>query len=480
MCDQGNSIAASAKQLEVATGDCKEELRALLDAIPDLVWLKSPEGVYINCNRSVERLLGASKIDILGKTDYDFLDKNLAEFVREQDKRVCAAGKSLSNEEWLTLGDGRRRLYETTKAPMYDAEGKLIGILGISRDITERTERNKADGLLRQSEAGIKRILDNAADAILIADRQGRYQYVNEQAEQLLGHTRDELLGMSVGDLSSSEEQAEVQLLFQKLGSTGSLRCELRLQQKSGGSIPVDFNGTILPDGRAYCSFRDIRARQQADAEHEQHRETLVREVHHRIKNNLQGVVGLLQRELGRFQELDPLLEAAISQVNAIAIVHGLQASCSDEAIPLCAGISDICRTVSELAQRPVFLQFEDEKNMFRMLRINRDDAISVALVINELILNAVKHSPPGGGTPLVLLQTAGISVKLNIRNALEGVPDFNFDTGEKLGTGLSLVRSLLPKQGAHLDYAYDPEAGLILTTLQLTAPVVMGMDRKL
>ena len=115
------------------------KLQATFDAIPDLVWLKDAEGVYLDCNPMFERFFGAKKADILGKTDYDFVDKELADFFREHDRKAIAAGKPSSNEEYLIFaGDGRRGLFETTKTPMRDAEGKLIGVLGIAHDITGR------------------------------------------------------------------------------------------------------------------------------------------------------------------------------------------------------------------------------------------------------------------------------------------------------------------------------------------------------
>ena len=98
--------------------------------------------------------------------------------------------------------------------------------------------------------------------------------------------------------------------------------------------------------------------------------------------------------------------------------------------------------------------------------------------MLNELILNAVKHSPQGGAAPTVSLNADGTSVQLVIRNALETTPEFNIDTGEGLGTGLRLVRSLLPDQGAHLAYELDTE-NFMLTRLNLTAPVVSATPRK-
>ncbi|MCX7166960.1 MAG: hypothetical protein NTV11_11885, partial [Rhodocyclales bacterium] len=136
------------------------------------------------------------------------------------------------------------------------------------------------------------------------------------------------------------------------------------------------------------------------------------------------------------------------------------------------------CKTVSDLSQRPVLFDIEHEQTTFRPVRIDSDEAIPVALVLNELILNSVKHSPEGGRDPTVSLSADGISARIVIRNALGAAPDFNIDTGQGLGTGLRLVRSLLPDQGAQLIYESDAE-GFMLTTLRLTSPVVTTQDHR-
>lgn len=466
------------RRLEITLQKCEGDLRALLEAIPEPVSLKDRNGIYLDCNPAVERLFGVSKSELVGKTDYDFLDRVQAEFIRQKDNKACEAGKPLRYQKWLIFGDGRRRLYEITKTSMRDADGELIGILSILRDISERVERKRSDKKLIQSEARFRRVLDSAADAIFIADQQGGHLYVNDQATQLLGYEKDELLCMRFVDITPLEDQKEALFLFQQLRSIGCLRCELRLRHRNGANVPVDFNATVLPDGRIYISYRDMRARKLADAEREQHRETLIREVHHRIKNNLQGVVGLLQLELGRFKELNPRLEVAISQVNAIAIVHGLQANFTGEDLRLGSSIREICRMISELVHRPVFLAFDAAQRNFDDYTVSSNDAVSIALILNELILNALKHSPSDKEAPSISLQADDTGVKLLVRNAVTRMPDFHFETGERLGTGLSLVRSLLPEQGAYLNYEYDPESGLMLTVLSLAAPVVFATNQ--
>lgn len=119
----------------------RARLRALFDTLPDLVWLKDPDGVYLACNRRFEALFGASEKEIAGKRDHDFVDRGLADFFREKDLAAMAAGKPVTNEETVTFAsDGHQETLETIKAPVLDVDGRLIGVLGIARDITERQQ----------------------------------------------------------------------------------------------------------------------------------------------------------------------------------------------------------------------------------------------------------------------------------------------------------------------------------------------------
>ncbi len=128
--------------------------RTLVNTIPDLVWLKDINGVYISCNSIFEIFFGAKEAEISGKTDYDFKEKELADFFRENDRKAMEADGPSINEEWLTFaGNGYHGLFETIKTPMRDADGTLIGILGIARDISQR---EKAERDLKDNEERYK------------------------------------------------------------------------------------------------------------------------------------------------------------------------------------------------------------------------------------------------------------------------------------------------------------------------------------
>lgn len=130
---------------EDALRKSEARLNTLVHNIPDLVWLKDFDGLYLACNPAFERFFGAKESDIVGKTDYDFVEKELADSFRDNDCNAMEAGGPSVNEEWITFAaDGHRALLETIKTPMYDWRGALVGVLGIGRDITERKQMEEA------------------------------------------------------------------------------------------------------------------------------------------------------------------------------------------------------------------------------------------------------------------------------------------------------------------------------------------------
>jgi PAS domain S-box-containing protein len=105
------------RQAREALRKSETHLRTLLNTIPDLIWLKDPDGVYLSCNHRFERFFGAAKAEIVGKTDYDFVDKGLADFFKEKDKAAMAAGRpSINEEEVIFADDGYRELLETIRS----------------------------------------------------------------------------------------------------------------------------------------------------------------------------------------------------------------------------------------------------------------------------------------------------------------------------------------------------------------------------
>ncbi|OEF96991.1 PAS domain-containing sensor histidine kinase [Desulfuribacillus alkaliarsenatis] len=113
-------------------------ITSLLDSIPDMIFFKDNNGVFLGCNPAFAEFAGKDRAEIIGKTDYDIFSEEVADLYAKQDKLMLANQKPLRVEEWLTYPDGRHILVDKLKTPYWGQDGELIGILGVSRDITAR------------------------------------------------------------------------------------------------------------------------------------------------------------------------------------------------------------------------------------------------------------------------------------------------------------------------------------------------------
>ena len=198
--------AALRRRVKQRTAELEAErlrLRVLLESIPDLVWMKDGAGVYRFCNPMFERFFGAKEADIVGKTDFDFVDADLAEFFQAHDRKAIEAGKPSINEEWVTFADdGHRVLLETTKTSVRNALGELVGVLGIARDITGHKQVEQA---LQESESRLHTILDSVEAFIYIKDSNYRYQYANQSVCALYGKPMADIVGREDADFFDAE-----------------------------------------------------------------------------------------------------------------------------------------------------------------------------------------------------------------------------------------------------------------------------------
>ncbi len=118
-------------------------LTSLLNSIPDLIFYKDFAGVYIGCNQAFEKFVGVDKDKIIGHTDFDIFDQKVAAQFREMDQLMIEQKKQRKNEEFVTYPSGNEVCLETLKTPFYDPYGETMGIIGISRDISERKRREE-------------------------------------------------------------------------------------------------------------------------------------------------------------------------------------------------------------------------------------------------------------------------------------------------------------------------------------------------
>lgn len=203
--------------------------RTLIEAIPDLVWAKDQKGAFICCNHALERLLGADESEIIGKTDYDFVDRETADSFRLYDQQAMQQNVPSINEEWLTFAsDSYHGLFETIKTSMRDAEGKLIGVMGIARDITK----------IKQKEEELRQIFDMSLDMICVVDHEKeKFVKVNPSVTRILGYSEKEFTAGSIYDFIHPDDVE---------GTVSIVRNELR----QGTPILKYNNRFICKDGQ--------------------------------------------------------------------------------------------------------------------------------------------------------------------------------------------------------------------------------------
>jgi PAS domain S-box-containing protein len=212
-------------------------MRMLMQTIPDLIWLKDLEGVFLTCNPMFERFFGAKEADIVGKTDYDFVDRELADFFRENDRKAIAAGRPSSNEEWISMADDGRRVYlETIKSPVYDDDGSAFGVLGIGRDITKR--KLTQDKLL-ESEARFRSYFEMPLHGIAIIHPDNGWIEVNERLCAIFGYSKDEIQSKTWMELTHPDDLAADVDQFNQLraGAIAQYQMEKRYIRKDGRII---------------------------------------------------------------------------------------------------------------------------------------------------------------------------------------------------------------------------------------------------
>jgi PAS domain S-box-containing protein len=170
-------------------------LHTLVNTMPDIVWLKDVNGIYLSCNKRFEQFFGAAEPEIVGKSDYDFVDRELADFFREHDRKAMEAGGPSKNEEFVTFAsDGHTEYLETIKTPLFDPSGRLIGVLGLSRDITRM--KQASDEIQRRVDEW-QATFDALPDPLMIIDRDYRIRQANKAALEKLQMTKEEALATS-------------------------------------------------------------------------------------------------------------------------------------------------------------------------------------------------------------------------------------------------------------------------------------------
>ena len=306
------------EQTEAKLVESRALLKTLTHAIPDLVWLKDPDGVYLACNQRFEQFFGAEEKDIVSKTDYDFVEPELADFFRKHYQLAMSLGKASVNEEWVGFAsDGHRELLETTKTAIFDAENRLIGVLGIGHDITDR---KRAENELRLSAS----VFHHAREAIMITDPQGGIVDVNEAFTRITGYGRAEVLGLNPRILNSGHQRQEFfASMWRDLNAQGYWYGEVWNRRKSGEVFAVMQTISAVKDAHGHLQhyvalFSDITAIKENEKklEHIAHYDALTS-----LPNRVL-LADRLQQALARSQRREHLLAVAYLDLDGFKAIN--------------------------------------------------------------------------------------------------------------------------------------------------------------
>ena len=198
----------------------RQLLRTIVDGIPDVLFLKDSEGRHILRNRAEREISGVPDEAVLGKRVTEIgMPHEIAEAYFADDMRVLSTGEPVLNrEEPYQLGKSESGWFLTNKHPIFDAAGKVVGLVGIARDITEQ---KRASNELNETRLRLSQHLDNSLLAVAEMDCDSRITRWNERAIEMFGWTENEAIGRTPQELGAlhPEEMASVNAVFGRLVS---------------------------------------------------------------------------------------------------------------------------------------------------------------------------------------------------------------------------------------------------------------------
>jgi two-component system, sensor histidine kinase and response regulator len=176
-------------------------LRQLMDLLPDAVFFKDAKGRFLRINRTLAGWYGLSDPDdAKGKSEADFAPKEFARATLEAEQVILRSGTPILDQEEKVVGrDGKNHWVSTSKLPLRDDGGKVVGVIGISRDI-----RNvkRAEEQVRDSDALYQSLIESLPQCIFRKDNEGRYVYVNQRMSELYGRNPEQILGKTDFDVN--------------------------------------------------------------------------------------------------------------------------------------------------------------------------------------------------------------------------------------------------------------------------------------
>lgn len=426
-------------------------LQGFLEAAPDAIVVVDQEGRIVILNSLTERLFGYAREDLIGRRIELLVPERLravhakhrSTYFHEPRTRPMGEGMALSGRR----KDGTEFPLEISLSPLRTDKGPLV--ISIIRDTTQR----------RQAEARFRGLLESAPDGIVVVDRAAKIVIVNTQTEKLFGFAREELIGKQIEALVPSRFRARHPDYRNRFLSDPKVRpmgsgLELFGLRRDGTEFPVEISLSPIETEEGMlvsAAIRDISDRKLVETRLRsslKEKEVLLKEIHHRVKNNLQIVSSMLNLQMEQVASAEEmtsslalgLFKESQSRVRSIALFHEKLYQSKDLAhvdiAEYLKGVTSGLFAAYGVNPDDVLLSLQVEE-----VPLNVDAAISCGLIVNELVSNSLKHAFPGGrkGVVQVRLHEEGAAVILETQDTGIGFPE-SVDFRNPSTLGLTLV----------------------------------------
>ncbi|MBE0460090.1 MAG: PAS domain S-box protein [Candidatus Aminicenantes bacterium] len=460
---QNAELHLQTKLAKEALKTSESQLRMLIDNIPDIIYFKDLHGRNIVVNKAYENFVGLKKEEIIGKTDKEILPSDLAEYCRKSDKQVIKKRKLICCEEESINHEGEKIYFESYKYPLFDEKGILKGLVGISKDITGRKIAEKN---LRVEKAYLKQFFENIQEGIVLADKKEKIISVNKEFVRLFGYKKREIKGRYLDEIVGHEKKRdEAEKISVKIYTEENVAFEAVRKRKDGTMIDVSVLAMpIIVDGEVVASvaiYRDITERKKAEEQVRsslEEKEVLLKEIHHRVKNNMQIVSSMLrlQARQSKSEDFIEMCNVGQSRIRSIALIHESLYKSNDFAR------IDFSKYIEKLMTH-LFSIYEGGKERIEF-EIDVDDvfldinkAIPCGLIINELISNSLRHAFPNrmqGKIEVKMFMENGKYI-LIVKDTGIGFPE-ELDLRNTKTLGMQLLTDLVKQLRGTIELAKD------------------------